>query len=217
VIEVNLHPTGGKARKGGRKKFSVPTWADRGRAAGEGRDPWTVAAVVAFVLAGLAIGGMWYAQRSDAAELEVRLEEAREDSTRLADLRVLSDSLIDRERQIRERLELVRGLDEGRFIWPHLLDEISRALPQYTWLTAIRVATPLPDLTVQVDGVAANPLAVTRFVRNLQASEYVRQVRIMGSQQAEVENVAAQAFKVLVSYEQPAQETAPTPAGAEAS
>lgn len=217
MIEVNLHPTGGKARKGGRKKFSVPAWADRSRAAGEGRDPWTVAAVAAIVVAGLAIGGMWYAQRSDAAELEMRLEEAREDSTRLADLRVLSDSLIDRERQIRERLELVRGLDEGRFIWPHLLDEISSALPQYTWLTAIRVATPLPDLTVQIDGVAANPLAVTRFVRNLQASEYVRQVRIMGSQQAEVENVAAQAFKLLVSYEQPAQETALTPPGAEAS
>ena len=217
MIEVNLHPTGGKARKGGRKKLSVPAWAERGRAAGDGRDPWTVAAISAFVLAGLAVGGMWYAQRSDAAELEVRLEEAREDSTRLADLRVLSDSLIDRERQIRERLELVRGLDEGRFIWPHLLDEISRALPEYTWLTAIRVATPLPDLTVQVDGVAANPLAVTRFVRNLQGSEYVRQVRIMGSQQAEVENVAAQAFKLLVSYEQPAPESTATPSGAEAS
>lgn len=217
MIEVNLHPTGGKARKGARRKISVPAWADRGRPAGDGRDPWTVAALSAFVLAGLAIGGMWYAQRSDAAVLEARLEEAREDSTRLADLRVLSDSLIDRERQIRQRLELVQGLDEGRFVWPHLLDEISRALPQYTWLTAIRVATPLPDLTVQVDGVAANPLAVTRFVRNLQESEYVSQVRIMGSQQAEVENVAAQAFKLLVSYGQPRPEGTAAPPGGEGS
>jgi Tfp pilus assembly protein PilN len=217
VIEVNLHPTGGKTRKGARKKLSVPAWADRGRSGGDGRDPWTVAAITAFVLAGLAVGGMWYAQRSDAAELEVRLDEAREDSTRLADLRVLSDSLIDRERQIRQRLELVRGLDEGRFVWPHLLDEISSALPQYTWLTAIRVATPLPDLTVQIDGVAANPLAVTRFVRNLQTSEFVTQVRIMGSQQAEVENVSAQAFKLLVSYQQPDPETTGIPAGAEGS
>jgi Tfp pilus assembly protein PilN len=161
---------------------------------------------------------MWYAQRSEAAEIEVRLEEAREDSARLADLRVLSDSLIDRERQIRQRLELVRGLDEGRFVWPHLLDEISRALPQYTWLTAVRVATPLPELTVQVDGVAANPLAVTRFVRNLQSSEFVRQVRIMGSQQAEVENVAAQAFKLLVTYEtNAATGSAGSPAAAEGS
>jgi Tfp pilus assembly protein PilN len=216
VIEVNLHPTGGKARRGSGKKLSAPAWAGRSRTR-DGRDPWTVAAIAAFVLAGLAIGGMWYAQRSDAADLNVRLEEAREDSTRLADLRVLSDSLIDRERQIRQRLELVRGLDEGRFVWPHLLDEVSRALPQYTWLTAIRVATPLPDLTVQVDGVAANPLAVTRFVRNLQASEFVKQVRIMGSQQAEVENVAAQAFKLLVTYEQPRTAALASPAESEGS
>ncbi|MCL7964723.1 MAG: PilN domain-containing protein [marine benthic group bacterium] len=203
MIEVNLHPTGGRPGKRRRSGLSAPAWMSRGRGGPEGRDPWTLAAISAFVLAVLAIGGMWFAQRSNAAELEVRLEEAREDSTRLADLRVLSDSLIDRERQIRQRLELVRGLDEGRFVWPHLLDEISRALPEYTWLTAVRVETPLPELVVQLDGIAANPLAVTRFVRNLQSSDYLKQVRIMGSQQAEVENVAAQAFKLLVSYEDP--------------
>jgi len=201
VIEVNLHPTGGRPGRRRRPGLSAPAWIGRGPGSSGGRDPWTVAAITAFVLSVLAIGGMWFTQRSNAADLEVRLEEAREDSTRLADLRVLSDSLIDRERQIRERLELVKALDEGRFVWPHLLDEVSRALPEYTWLTAVRVETPLPELAVQLDGIAANPLAVTRFVRNLQSSDYVKQVRIMGSQRAEVENVAAQAFKLLVSYE----------------
>jgi hypothetical protein len=67
----------------------------------------------------------------------------------------------------------------------------------------VRVSTPLPDLTVQVDGIAANPLAITRFVRNLQGSEYVEQVRIMGSQQAEVDNVLAHAFKLVVTYADP--------------
>jgi Tfp pilus assembly protein PilN len=214
VIEVNLHPTGGRPGRRRRPALSAPGWFGGGRGGSDGRDPWSIAAIAAFVLAAVAIGGMWFAQRSNAAELEVRLEEAREDSTRLADLRVLSDSLIDRERQIRERLELVIGLDEGRFVWPHLLDEISRALPEYTWLTAVRVETPLPQLAVQLDGIAANPLAVTRFVRNLQTSDYVGQVRIMGSQQAEVENVAAQAFKLLVSYEDP-QGTSPGLAASE--
>ena len=37
----------------------------------------------------------------------------------------------------------------------------------------------------------------------------------MGSQQAEVENVSAQAFKLLVSYQQPDPETTGIPAGAE--
>ena len=103
----------------------------RGRGGPEGRDPWTLAAISAFVLAVLAIGGMWFAQRSNAAELEVRLEEAREDSTRLADLRVLSDSLIDRERQIRQRLELgdktVKTIKSSRRLFEILIGKINGA------------------------------------------------------------------------------------------
>ena len=215
MIEVNLHPTGGKARKGKRPALKAPAWAGASRA-GDGRDPWTIIAIGAFLAAVLVIGGLWFTQRSARTDLDERLEEAVADSVRLADLRVLSDSLTAREREILERLALVRGLDEGRFVWPHLLDEVSRAVPEYTWLTAVRVATPLPDLTVQVDGLAANPLAITRFVRNLQASQYIQQVRIMGSQQAEVDNVNAQAFKLVVTYADPdggGSEQAPAQAG----
>ncbi len=215
MIEVNLHPTGGKARKGKRPGLKAPTWASAPRVS-DGRDSWTTFAVGAFVVALLVIGGLWFTQRSARAEIDERLEEARADSARLADLRVLSDSLTAREREIIERLELVQGLDEGRFVWPHLLDEVSRALPEYTWLTAVRVSTPLPDLTLQIDGLAANPLAITRFVRNLLASEYIQQVRIMGSQQAEVDNVSAQAFKLVVTYADPARagsDRAPAQAG----
>jgi len=203
VIEVNLHPTGGKSRKRRRTRLSAPAWIGSGRGGGGSRDPWTVAAMVAFAVALLTMSGLWFTQRSARADIDDRMEEARVDSTRLADLRVLSDSLTAREKEIRERLELVKGLDEGRFVWPHLLDELSKALPEYTWLTAIRVSTPLPELTVQVDGLAANPLAITRFVRNLQASEYVEQVRIMGSQQTEFDNVSAHAFKLVVTYTDP--------------
>jgi Tfp pilus assembly protein PilN len=194
VIEVNLHPTGGKTRRSRRPTLATPAWLGSGRSRGEGRDPWTLAAMVSVGLAVLLIGGLWFPQRSARSDIDARLEEARTDSTRLADLRVLSDSLTARGREIQE------GLDEGRFVWPHLLDELATALPEYTWLTAVRVSTPLPDLTVQVDGIAANPLAITRFVRNLQESEYVEQVRIMGSQQADVDNVSAHAFKIVVTY-----------------
>lgn len=203
MIEVNLHPTGGKSRKRRRSRLSAPAWIGSGRSGGGGRDPWNVAAIGAFVIALVVIGGLWFTQRSARAAIDDRMEEARVDSTRLADLRLLSDSLTAREKEIRERLDLVKGLDEGRFVWPHLLDELSKALPEYTWLTAIRVSTPLPELTVQVDGLAANPLAITRFVRNLQASEYIEQVRIMGSQQTEIDNLSAHAFKLVITYADP--------------
>jgi Tfp pilus assembly protein PilN len=34
-------------------------------------------------------------------------------------------------------LNLIRAIDDDRFIWPHVLDEVSRALPPYTWLVSL--------------------------------------------------------------------------------
>lgn len=206
MIEVNLHPDGGRARRrsGGRFPISLPTSLPRFGSGDRGeRDVWSTVAVVVPLLALLAIGWMWYTQRSERSELQARLDTAVEDSTRLADLRALSDSLTERRTEISQRLELVRSLDDGRFVWPHLMDEVSRALPAYTWLTSMRQSSTEPRLQVQVDGLSANPLAITRFVRNLQSSPYVAEVRILGSQQERVNNVATQAFKLVLAYESP--------------
>ena len=205
MIEVNLHPhRGGKKGASGRR-LALPaalTRFGKGEKKGE-RDVWTTVAVAVPLLVLLVVGWLWFSQRSTRTDLDARLETALEDSTRLADLRSLSDSITSRRSRIGERLELVRTLDEGRFVWPHLLDEIGRALPAYTWLTALRQNATEPRLEVQVDGLSANPLAITRFVRNLQDSPYVAEVRILGSQQELVDNVAAQAFKLMLTYETP--------------
>lgn len=210
MIEVNLHPERGGTRRGPRRRLpiSLPTSFPKfgGGGGAGGRDTWTILAIGLPVLAILVVGWLWFSQRSERSELEVRLEAAAEDSARLSDLRSLSDSLTARESRIARRLELVKSLDDGRFVWPHLLDEIGRAVPSYTWLTSLRQNAVEPQLQVQVDGLAANPLAITEFVRNLQDSPYVGEVRILGSQQELVENVAAQAFKLMIVYESPPPE-----------
>lgn len=207
MIEINLHPSGGKGARTSRGLLSLrlPDSFRQGPGDG-GRDVWTTIAIVVPALVVLAVGWMWFSTRSERSELDAKIVEAVEDSTRLADLRSLSDSLIQRDSRIQERLHLVQSLDGGRYVWSHLLDEISRSLPAYTWLTLVRREAPLPDLRVQVDGLAANPLAITRFVRNLQDSPYVSEVRIMGSQQQFVDNVPAQAFQLMLTYGAPPDE-----------
>ncbi|MDH3297248.1 MAG: PilN domain-containing protein [Gemmatimonadota bacterium] len=205
MIEVNLHPGGAKGGATARRSLRLPSFG-RGGPSASGRDPWTIAAIAVPAVVLLAIGWMWFSARSHRAELNDRIAVAVEDSTRLSDLRLLSDSLIAREARIRQRLDLVQSLDGGRFVWPHVLDEIGRSLPAYTWLTLVRREAPFPDLRIQVDGLAANPLAITRFVRNLEESPYIAEARILGSQQQVIENVAAQAFQLMVTYEVPPDE-----------
>ena len=146
---------------------------------------------------------LWWTQRSEATALHVRLEAASADSARLAGLRAASDSLAERFRQIRERVGLVEQLDRDRFTWPRILDEISWALPGPAWLISLRQLAPPPDVMVELQGVAASPLAITRFARNLGTSEYVVDVQILGSQQQAVpteEWAARHAFTLVLRF-----------------
>ena len=37
-----------------------------------------------------------------------------------------------------QQVAIIKSIDDSRYLWPHLLEEISNALPQYTWLTSSR-------------------------------------------------------------------------------
>lgn len=203
MIEVNLLPESQRAAAKKRKAKSVSP-GRRLPSVSLGRDPWTTALIVGAVVVPLAVLGLWLTQRAEARGLEDRLAEATADSARLAELRAISDSLTDRQRMIRERVQLIERLDRNRFVWPHLMDEISRAVPQFAWLTSLQQSGSPPDVSVQIQGMAANPLTITEFVRNLQASSHIGDVRIVGSQQQEIEDgLAVQAFTLVASYEPP--------------
>lgn len=206
MIEVNLLPDSQRSAARKRRKARRPSIGDSFRGVSLGRDPWTTAVIAAGVVVTLGVLGLWLAQRAEASGLEDRLAEATADSARLADLRAISDSLTERRRMIRERITLIERLDRGRFIWPHLLDEISRALPQFAWITNLQQTSPIPNVAVQIQGMAANPLTITEFVRNLQASPYIDDVRIVGSQQQEIEDgLTVQGFTLVATYAAPAE------------
>ena len=205
MIEINLHPHGAKARRR-RARLKLPSFGGglgSGGARAGGRDPWAMAAIGVPLVALLAVGAMWYTQRAEARGLEDQVQEAISDSARLSDLRQLSDSLTRRDQIIQERVENVAALDGNRFVWPHLLDEVGRALPAYTWITTIESLSPLPNLSLRVRGMAANPVAITAFIRNLSESLYVGDVQLEGSQQVQMERFVVQSFELALTYAEP--------------
>lgn len=203
MIEVDLHPGREKETKGavlGDFELEMPEWAS----VGEWRtDPWTAAVAGGALLLVLGVAGSWLQQENRADELDRRLESAVSDSARLAELRSLSDSLVDRRDEIQRRLRLVKELDQNRYVWPHLMNELSRALPDVAWLVSVQRTSTLPDLTATVRGVAANPLAITTFVRNLRDAPHVGSATIQGSSRQQVQGVTAQSFSLRITYTRP--------------
>lgn len=204
MIEVNLHPAGAKAKaKRRRPQKGRPV---RGRPSA--RSPWMTAMMAILITVPLLLAALWFLNRNRAGGLQERLDVAIADSARMSDLRALSDSLTERQQVIRNRVGIIQALDEGRFVWPHVMDEVSEALPNFVWLTSLQEISPLPSLTIEIRGMAATALAVTEYVRRLEASPYLGFVRILGSQQQEAEDAAIEvhAFTLLVDYTPPPAE-----------
>ena len=149
MIEINLLPNAGK-KKATRRK-SVDVGAMVGGFTGPFRDKFLMVTILA-VLAGLGTAaGLYTTQAAREAELAERKDRAISDSTRYA--KFLKDRY--RAEAVRDTLlrqvNIIHSLDDDRLIWPHVLDEVSRALPQYTWLTTLAfTGTPQGSTNVVV-------------------------------------------------------------------
>ncbi len=189
MIEVNLLPGGKKrrpAKRGGGgggggagflQKLSMPSLGSLSL------DAYTIASVV--VVAGsLAVLGWWYVGlASDQEEVRVQLAEAIQDSTNYADLIARNATLEARRDSVAQKVNISQEIDALRYVWPHLLDEVSRALPDFTWLTQVIQVAVGETVDFQVRGLAGNNRAMTTFWRQLEESPFIRSVQLVQSEQ----------------------------------
>ena len=192
MIEINLLPGKKKrAAPGGGFKLALPDF--RGLIASV-KNPWLIAASAtsAVVITGIVL--LFFTQTA-----RLRVAEARLDAVRIEKRRF--DAVIAQKRQsekIRDSLvaeiNVIRGIDADRYIWPHILDQITKALPPYTWLDGISAqgaggpsgpvnAPPgapdtgsAPAVRVWITGKTVDIQAYTTFLRQLAASPWLTDV-----------------------------------------
>lgn len=138
MIEINLLPGAKKSKRGGGGGGPSINFAAIGAAiSARVKDKFLAAAVICGIIGIGAIGFLFSTQRSRETNIKQAEEKAVSDSTRYA--AVLRDRAKAQARRDSAliQLNIIRAIDEDRFIWPHVLDEVSRALPIYTWLRAV--------------------------------------------------------------------------------
>jgi Tfp pilus assembly protein PilN len=216
LIEINLAP-GAQVRRGPRRRptgFTLPSVS----LPSLGGDPRVVGGgALAALLLGL-VAWLFWSQGTQRAELEGRIASEVADSTRFATTIALVNSLQSRQDTIRQQIAVIRDVDQRRYVWPHLMEEISQALPPFTWLTQITstpvarpavaagdtVAPPPPaGPAFSLQGMAGSTQALTRFMKNLEASYFMRDVTLVTSEQVEVEGRMLQRFSLEARYEDP--------------
>jgi Tfp pilus assembly protein PilN len=218
MIAINLLPGKKKKAPGAGMKLSMPDF--KGIIA-QVKDPWLIGAIAAWVLVGGGGALLFITDRARLASAESRLESVRTEKRRY-------DIVIAQKRQAEKvrdsllyQINVIRQIDADRYIWPHVLDQVTKALPPYTWIKQIQTASAIvaagqgqpngpvvverdssgaPSVRVAIDGRTVDIQAYTTFLRQLAASPWFTDVTPASSQTVIESDRPVTAFTVTVSY-----------------
>jgi Tfp pilus assembly protein PilN len=197
MIEINLLPGtkkkgrrggggGGGGGSGGRSlsmpKLDVAAWF--ASVSQRIREPWLIGAVAVGAVAVALMAGLYLRQAAQASTLEQALQKAVQDSTRFASVLKERETAEAKRDTVLRSLNLIRAIDDDRFVWPHVMDEISRALPPYTWIASLGFVGvgqgQQPVTTVAVSATAAEPGKRRRALQTVIPRDTIR-VRLVGN------------------------------------
>ena len=222
MITVNLRP--GKRRKSSGTPFNFKGILDVFRGLGtKVKDPLLLAAMAGWICVVAWLGFVYLNSARQLYTLEPRLEQARSENRRfktfLADKRrqeMIRDSLL-------AQITVIRNVDGDRYVWPHLLDEVTKALPAYTWLVdmgpvaaaPVNTAPPKtkadsaaadsakaapPVLAFQLNGRTIDIQAYTRFLRQLEASPWIENATPVSAQTVVEKDRPVTAFTIRATF-----------------
>jgi Tfp pilus assembly protein PilN len=203
-IEMNLLPGSkrGAARSKGGRKLSLPKFEglrDIVRA-----DPWVILVSVVALAAVAHLGYTYFNQSVTLARVAEELGIQRQDSIRYAEAIVAADSLQARRDTLVQKARIIREIDQDRFVWAHILDEVGGALPDFTWLTGLQQTSGSGNrIEFRIDGMTGATAALTRFMRDLEESPFIRDVRLVSQEQLQQGQRLVQSFVLMARYQVP--------------
>jgi Tfp pilus assembly protein PilN len=182
MITVNLRPGQKRKRAGaGGREF-----LERFKAFGtKVKDPMLLAAALVGALSVAYLAWGFVTTRAQLAALAPKLEQVQDEHKRFQGLlqqkkraETIRDSLL-------AQISTIRGVDGDRYVWSHVLDEVSKSLPPYTWLVSLAMQAPAvtaadsadtvakPAMAFKMEGRTMDLQAYTRFLRQLEASPWL--------------------------------------------
>lgn len=205
MIQVNLLP--GAVRKKPTRRMPSFGMESLSKLKGTaGFDKLTMFAVASWLIMLPLTGYMFLNTRARANELNVSVEGALADSTKFANVIAANKKMLARRDTIAQKVSIIQEIDAARYVWPHILDEVSRALPPYTWLVNVQ-SQPVDSLgakaNFRIEGRTGNNFALTRYLTDLEASPFIRNVRLMTTELVRENEKLVYSFQLEASYEVP--------------
>jgi type IV pilus assembly protein PilN len=174
----------------------------------------TVGCSLILILSVLFIGWRYWTLTRDSNQLDAEIAAAQQETTRLHSVIQQVQQFEQRKAQLQQRVVLIEQLRKGQTGPVHMLDQISRALPQMLWLTELKQTGTGTD--VIIDGKCTTLTGLSEFVSNLEASGYFqRSIEIVDTKTETAGTPPSELirFTIKAIFQQPG-EAKPAAAGA---
>jgi type IV pilus assembly protein PilN len=138
----------------------------------------TIAASLILIATVLGVGWWFWSLRQRSIHLDEEISRAEIQTQQLRSVLAQVQKFEARKAQLQQRVSLIEQLRRGQSVPVHVLDEISKSVPDRLWLT---------DLTqtaneFAISGMTTSMTAVSDFIANLEATQWFkRPVEIVDS------------------------------------
>ena len=170
----------------------------------------TIGATVILLATVLGVGWWFWSLRQQSIALDQEIAAAELQSQQLRSVLAKVQKFEARKAQLQQRVSLIEQLRSGQSAPVHVLDEISKSLPDRLWLT---------DMTqtgneFTISGMTTSMTAVSDFIANLEATRWFkRPVEIVDSQ-VQTDAKAGDLVKFSIKAQMQDPEAPPAPAAA---
>ena len=168
-------------------------------------------ALLALVIIGLSIAAFifyYLAKQKQVADLEEDIAKKRIQKKELEPYIKRVEELDARRQELAKKNNAIELLRSQRTIPVHIMDEVSRALPDYLWIRNLE----LKGETLGIDGQTLQEQAIPTFMKNLDASEFVGTCSLIETRQPLGAAQPSTSFKISAPVTNPFKPKEPPPA-----
>jgi type IV pilus assembly protein PilN len=163
--------------------------------------------VFLFLFAGGALfasAALWWLKSAQLADLDTKIAQNKKRQAELQAIKVQVDQFLAKKRILDAKVKLIEQLKAQQSGPVHMLDEISKALPDFVWLTGLDQTGNVVKLAGESNGLTS----VADLISNLQRSGWFPKVDLLSSNEAN--NVVS--FQLQAEFRAQAPPAAPAAA-----
>ena len=155
----------------------------------------TVGCSLILVATALLLGWWYWSLQNQSADLDQQIVDAERETLRLQSVIQQVRQFEAQRAQLQQRVSLIEQLRKGQTGPVHLLDAVSRSLPDTMWLTELRQTAD----NILIDGRTTTLTSLSDFVSGLEASNmFERPVEIVDSQVEPASTAAPELIRFAV-------------------